>query len=330
MSTQAQFCGVERSWYSTLPTAALRLAAASNPSSSISNNCSGSLVEKFNKLQGGHKRMSEVIAQELIRLSGVYGIGRLGFLTLTFADEPKSARDALKKFHTFSDKWIKIRYVKAVRVLERGEKNGRLHFHCVVVCPFDIRTGFDFQAVARGDYRSANDFLRAEWKELRTACLKYGFGRSELLPVKSTAEGIARYVGSYIGKHVRSRVESDKGVRTVGFVGYQKEYRDSKTGEKYRASPDRASSTMFGFNTPNGALWRHKVSKWAACLGYETFEQLRTCLGPRWCHFFYDEIMMESIIDVDFLNVPQKCIDADLISKEEIKARWTKRRLDHQ
>ena len=66
----------------------------------------------------------------------------------------------------------------------------------------DIRTGFHFAAVKRGDYRSASAYLRREWRFWRATAPKYGFGRTELLPIKKTAEGVAKYVGKYIAKHI--------------------------------------------------------------------------------------------------------------------------------
>jgi hypothetical protein len=40
---------------------------------------------------------------------------------------------------------------------------------------------------------------------------KYGFGRTELLPIKKTAEGVAKYVGKYVAKHIGQRLPADKG-----------------------------------------------------------------------------------------------------------------------
>jgi len=67
-----------------------------------------------------------------------------------------------------------------------------------------IRTGFNFAAVKRGDYRSASDYLRREWKFWWKTALKYVFGRTELLPIRKTADGVAKYVGKYIAKQLTS------------------------------------------------------------------------------------------------------------------------------
>ena len=38
-----------------------------------------------------------------------------------------------------------------------------------------------------------------------------------LLPVRSSSDAIAKYVGKYIAKHTDARIESDKGVRLVRY-----------------------------------------------------------------------------------------------------------------
>ena len=98
--------------------------------------------------------------------------------------------------------------------MERS-KSGRLHFHLLVVCREDIRSGFDFAAVKRRDYRSASEYLRGEWAFWRKACPKHNFGRCELLPVKKDGERAAGYLAGYIGKHLRARYAEDKRARLV-------------------------------------------------------------------------------------------------------------------
>jgi len=268
------------------------------PSLSISNNSiigNGRRVQ--NTLQGGHKRCAEVVSRELLKLSRVYGINRLGFFTLTFAGRAPSLREAMRRFNSLLTNVLRERYVKGVRILERGGERGRLHFHCVVVLEKDIRTGFDFHAIAQGRYDSANEYLRSEWAFWRKTASSYGFGRTELLPVKSTAEGIARYVGAYIAKHVRSRIDEDKGARLVGFWGYR--------------AGDRAATCMFAFNTPKAQLWRHKVAVWAGGLGARRMEDVRACYGPKWCYKHYDDIFLVDIDGFDGLCLPQSVIDSN-------------------
>jgi hypothetical protein len=157
------------------------------------------------------------------------------------------------------------------------QKSGSIHFHLVVVLEADIRTGTDFKAFEDRDYRSANAKLKAEWAFWRRTAGKYGFGRHELLPVKSTDEGIARYVGGYIKKGVASRRASDKGARIVRFLGF-------KPG-------DRRVSSRFAWNTPNAWLWRQKVKCFAKSWALESLDDLVRVFGRRWAYHLCDEIL---------------------------------------
>ena len=86
-----------------------------------------------------------------------------------------------------------------------------------MVIGFDIRTGFDFSAVERQDYSSANRLLREEWSFWRKTAPAYRFGRTELMPIRSSEEAIGRYIGKYIGKHMEAREDADKGARLVRY-----------------------------------------------------------------------------------------------------------------
>jgi hypothetical protein len=113
---------------------------------------------------------------------------------------------------------LRPRYGEAIRVYER-QKSGRIHYHLLVNVGEDIRSGFNFHAIKKHDYRSASAALRAEWAFWRRTSKEYGFGRTELLPVISTAEAVGRYVGKYISKHLAAREERDLGVRLVSYIG---------------------------------------------------------------------------------------------------------------
>jgi hypothetical protein len=229
-----------------------------------------------NKLTGGHKRTAFVLASEIQALAADFGIERLGFLTLTFADHVTDIREAQRRFNSLNSNVLKARYRRAIGVWER-QNNRRIHFHLVVVLSADIRTGFDFAGIAKRDYRSASPALRAEWAFWRQTARSYGFGRTELLPVKSTAEGIARYVGKYVSKHIGERSESDKGARVVRFIGY-------KPG-------DRKFCSRFAWNTDNSWLWRQKVQAFSARHGLWSYRHLTQIFGKRWAFFLCESIL---------------------------------------
>lgn len=248
-----------------------------------SNNCNDSEPPKsserpvpidFSKFSTQHKKSACALAWNIQCLAKEHGIERLGFLTLTFADHVLDPRVAQARFHSLATGVLK-RYTAYIRVWERT-KTGRIHYHLVVVLSHDIRTGVSFSELEAKNYKSAGPSLRDEWAFWRKTAPLYGFGRTELLPVKSTAEGISRYVGKYISKHVQQREERDKGFRLVDY-----------------SRNARHVSTRFSFNTAGSRQWRYKVGLFCAILsakaGYVvTFKDLKDVLGKNWA-FHYRE-----------------------------------------
>ncbi|EDD8833867.1 phasyl DNA replicon protein arp [Salmonella enterica subsp. enterica serovar Mikawasima] len=206
-----------------------------------------------------------------------FGIENLGFLTLTFRDHVVDIREAQRRFKSLVVNVLKKRYPHYIRVVER-QKSGRIHYHLLVVVGEDIRTGFDFRSVENGDYRSANKFLKAEWAFWRKTAPAYRFGRTELLPIKSGAEAIARYVGKYIGKHFSNRLDEDKGARLVDY-----------------SRGARVASTRLMFVSDGSAEWRRKVGIFVHYIADSTgcepsFEGVRRMLGPRWAYHWREFI----------------------------------------
>ena len=76
---------------------------------------------------------------------------------------------------------------------------------------FDLRSGFDFDAVAAGDYRSACPKLKQLWAKWREVLPRYGFGRFQVVPVMGGAGGIAKY----LGKSLEARKPEHEGFRLV-------------------------------------------------------------------------------------------------------------------
>lgn len=235
----------------------------------------GGALEGINALSKAHKRSACALAWNVQFLAEKYGLEHLGFLTLTFADNVTCPNEAQRRFHSLCTNVIRKRYRDWIWVWERT-KAGRIHFHLVVALDGDIRSGFDFEAIERNDYKTANVTIRAEWKFWRDTAKRYGFGRTELLPVKSTAEGIARYVGKYISKHIGQREERDKGCKLVGY-----------------SAGARAASARFSFASQGGREWRQKVGVYAKALGAlgatpdrspVPFDLIKFIKGPRWAH----------------------------------------------
>ena len=150
-----------------------------------------------------------------------------------------------------------------------------------MVCSLDIRTGFDFDAIKNRDYSSAFLDFKKYWSLLRRNLPKYKFGRSELLPIKSTTEGISRYVGKYISKTVCNRLEEDKGTRMVNYSGNS-----------------RIASTRFTIVSDQSKLWRYKVGLFCKLMmetnktiGYLDFNNISQKLGKHWCYHWREFIL---------------------------------------
>ena len=202
-------------------------------------------------------------------------LGHVGFLTLTFKDNVTDNKEASSRLNSLNSNFLnKDPRFKTKIITKEPQKRGAWHYHILIILSEDIRDGFDFEAIAKGDYRSANQYLRDLWKDIRCACERYGFGRSELMPVKSNATAMGRYIGKYISKGLESRNEDHKGVRLVNY---------SKGWTR--------NSAKFAWNTTNSAEWRRKVEYFARLHGCTEMYQLTEKLGPGWCHRYLDEIV---------------------------------------
>jgi hypothetical protein len=96
------------------------------------------------------------------------------------------------------------------------------------------------------------------------------------LPVKSNEEGISRYVGKYVSKHIGQREERDKGIRLVEYT------RGARVG-----------STAFAWNNFRSTMWRSKVAHFAKRHGCETYGQLVSLFGPHWAYHHREAILRE-------------------------------------
>lgn len=243
-------------------------------SNEICDDWSKSALSRAGHLSVQHRRSAFVLSESVGRLSRIYGLSCLGFLTLTFRDHVLDPREAQRRLNSLLTGVVNRRYRSYLGVFER-QKSGRIHYHFLVVLPSDIRTGFDFAGIANHDYSSASKALRAEWAFWRRKAPTYGFGRTELLPVRSSTEAIAKYVGKYIAKNIDARRASqDKGVRLVRY-----------------ARNARAGTTRFQFNSAGGKEWRRKLAIFAGIVNADNpaacitdIGDFSRVLGPNWAY----------------------------------------------
>lgn len=236
-------------------------------------------IGSLNALSTQAKKSVFVLSESIHHLAQTYGINHLGFLTLTFAQNITDPAEAQARLNSLLSHVIKKRYREYVGCMER-QKSGRIHYHLLVVLNQDIRTGVDFVGLANRDYSTAPAGLRVEWAFWRNTAKKYGFGRTELLPVKSNMQAMARYVGKYISKHMEVRKPEDKGVRLVRY-----------------SRGARVGNTRFQFHSPGAMEWRLKVALFAAHVQasnpgkkVESIADLSEICGKRWAYHHRDTI----------------------------------------
>jgi len=233
----------------------------------------GEKAWKLGQYRAYYRRVAFALFQNVKGLLK-HGEERVGFLTVTFRDHVLDGREASRRLHSLRTGVLKRRYPDGWVGVRERQKSGRVHYHFAVVCSGDIRSGADFEAFGRGDYRSANLSLRGEWAFWRKTAPAYGFGRTELLPCKKGIDAVAGYVGKYLGKHVGHREEADRGARlTLCSAGA------------------RVAQVRFTWSGGRSSVARRGVGVWARNVGCRTFEQVslacRRRFGRRWAFVMY-------------------------------------------
>lgn len=274
-----------------------------------SNNCidaekvspvmSEKFVAKFdnlNEFSTSYKKSSTALEMNVHQFIETFGIEKVGFLTLTFADDVQCVKEASRRFHSMRTNFLKKHFEHYISVYERM-KSGRIHFHLIVNVKQDIRRGLNFKELQAKNYKSANKALRQLWQILRENMPKYGFGRCELLPIKTNSKGLAKYVGKYIAKHINSRLPEDKGQRLV------------RTSIKKNVFWKIANSN-FAFVSAGSKRWREQLKKWVFTveplliehyelfyglqlteITEENYNRILSSISPKWA-FFNREIII--------------------------------------
>ncbi len=234
-------------------------------------------------LTGPHKKVAAALSWNVAHLCQKYGVERVGFLTLTFADHVLDPREASRRYNSLATHVLSKRYAACIRVLER-QKSGRIHYHLLVALPDDIRAGVDFDQFAAGKYTSAGNHLRREWAFWRHTSPAYGFGRTELMPVKSNGAALGQYVGKYIGKHIGQREERDKGVRLVSYSGDAR--MATSKHSNYTTNPDQWRAKVCTF-VRQVEGWQRQKNPYARV---RNMDDLAFVLGKRWAFHWRDYI----------------------------------------
>lgn len=303
-----------------VPTAPPGLAAsAASPHLTISHNDESADFGNLNKLLGSSKKSSEALYQQIVAYGNKFGVEKLAFLTVTFAGgEAPTMEHAMKCFKVFMNSFLRRRYVAGVRVTERGDKTGRLHFHLVIVMDQDVRTGFDFSKTTfKSENPTASQYFRCEHEAIKAALQKYGFGPVHWFePAKESLEALARYVAAYVAKNISKRLPGDKKARLWGCWG----------------EVTRACSCQFARVTPNRWLWGQKVKIWAASHGFmegeemgqsfDVMDRLKSVFGARWCFHFQKDILA---VDIKEHGLQYKSPESEKEDRKLLDEIWVSR-----
>jgi hypothetical protein len=273
-------------------------------------------------------RKAETLYANLTNLIARVGIERVGFVTLTTADNCTDRSEGFRRYRAFDTGLLRPNQIESICVPER-QRRGAIHFHLAAAFPWDIRSGFDFTAlrnaaaIKREHYlgggqwtlgkldefkrweglyiKSANQCLRRWWRlvhEFNEKRKSAGFGRCETLPVLSNAAALARYVGAYVTTAVGARQPGDKGMRTV----------------RYRLV-ERNASCRWAWQDGNGRIFRRGIELLEVIHGVcaSEFERLYTAKWQwRWRRIIrtlgenYDEAILLCTQIPEWADMPSR------------------------
>ena len=128
----------------------------------------------------------------------------------------------------------------------------------------------------------AAERLRSEWAFWRRKAPRFHFGRCELTPIRTNAEGISRYLGKYITKHLGQRKAEDKGIRLVRYSGLKK-----NASNQVVSLPSNRVCSRFTWVSPGATLYRWKLGAFARAFGctdgnYQA--RFKEWFGPKWAY----------------------------------------------
>jgi hypothetical protein len=244
---------------------------------------------KSSSLNGRTNRKPLFAAQQNMRgYVKQVGEDRIGVLTLTTADECRSLREFQRRWNSLMTNFIRRLWKSGVWVRERQMRTGNWHGHALVDVGFDIRLGFPFEEVGRRNYRNVDGRVRDLWKRLREKAPRYGFGRTELLPIKSNSEWAIKYLTSYLGKALLSeKTVGEEKARLFGMWGC------------VRTAYSR-------FDWVSGRIVRKKKAWLAWAHGLEGEDAFSRSYENRWW-FRLGESLMRVILPEDWNQLRQNC-----------------------
>ncbi|MBC2594032.1 hypothetical protein H5P28_07130 [Ruficoccus amylovorans] len=254
-------------------------AASAPPAHAAKSPAALPCLETNNSIQSyrptAQKASKLIIAEAVLELIQIEGIETILFGTLTFP-KPVTLKEAQKAWNSAASNAIRPAILKGCRILE-PHKSRQPHYHLVIATGQDVRRGFDFDAYqeARAHHwasaegrkatriygASANDELREWWTFFRRL-ERFGFGRSEAVPIYKAGEAAAEYASKYVSD--LDRPIEFRGARLYAPINWKP---STKRG--------------FGF-VESGRAWRLAVAKIAQDLGFTSEADFRREFGSNW------------------------------------------------
>lgn len=229
------------------------------------------------------------------------GIERIGFLTLTFKSKLFDYKRATKCFNSFvSSVRFKRSFGKWWRVAEM-HSDGSWHFHLLVDCLCDVRSGFNWLKYDEARKRKNRNLrkacplghsLREMWKVTQNMKRDSAtVGRIEILPIRSNAEGCSRYLSKYLSKGF---IDSANGSRRI------RKERRRLTGKG--AGAVRRMSAQFAWYSSGARKYRAKLARIAEHFALTDISDFSVKWGKRWAYKLKQ--LIRSLPELDHERVP--------------------------
>lgn len=266
--------------------------------------------EKIDPLLSGYQRKQSQRLQNCIEFAcKEYGQESLAVIHLTFAEDVsyQVAQDRMNSLRTnlFAKRYSSGGLNNFITICERGGKNGRMHFHVLVISPRrDYATGtyWSFNKKTKRKEIHPNADCRAEWEFLRGCLEKYKFGAYVRVEPIRSVKGGAKYFSKYVGKGHYSRDESMKGKQLIRYgTGFQK-YIGTRELPVYKKGVPTGEFKKF--NVVQQINWiggvssgrRRTLEAIGEAWGCEDTDELNYLLGSRWQHYAKDQMMVCSCL----------------------------------
>lgn len=213
------------------------------------------------RLQSNHFKSKAALAANIEAMFRRFGVEHVVVITLTFARAALGTDEVRRRWKSLRTGILNQRYKAWVCVVGLG-RNERIHFHVLAINQENIREGFDFNERRKRTRPSANCALRDEWRFWHRIARRYGFGRTEAMPVR-----LPLALNRYLCRHVLQRPTALLGSR---IVRYSRGWREH--------------STRFSFVHGKAREWRESVGKFFHPLSHDDVLRL---FGSKWASHFW-------------------------------------------